>query len=86
MANTIYELNDKWLEEHKTHSLCWTTHTVFDNKNKSGGNKFKECMCYTCYQQARQLLEHVEEITIPKEKNRRRNRKKRSSHISFGAY
>lgn len=70
MADNIYELNDTWLEAHKTHSLCWTTHTVFDNKQKAGGNKFKECTCYTCRQQARQLMEHVAEISVPIKKPR----------------
>jgi hypothetical protein len=56
------ELTDNWINEHREHSLCWMNHTVFQKK-KSAGQRFKECICYTCRKVARQLIGEVGEIS-----------------------
>ncbi len=73
------ELNDAWLSNHQDHSLCWLTHTVF--QKKKGGQKFKECICYTCRKTARELLNKVSTIRLPAEKKPKR--KKRMTKIPF---
>ena len=58
------ELNDEWMAAHKDHSLCWMNHTVFDKKEKIG-RIFRECICYSCTNIARQLLGEIGEIQTP---------------------
>jgi hypothetical protein len=71
MPNSIHELNDIWIQDHKDHSICWLKHTI-------AGTKFKECICYTCSQTARELLDKP--VVIEKKK---RIRKKKREEISM---
>jgi hypothetical protein len=69
------DLDESWLNEHKDHSLCWMSHTVFEKKKKSG-MKFRECICYTCNKSARQLIEEVDVIKAQVIEKKKRSRKK----------
>jgi hypothetical protein len=83
LFGTPESLDDKWIANHKDHSLCWMNHTVFDKQEKTG-RKFKECICYTCRKAARQLLGEVNEKLAPvAEKN---SKKKRIDVVAFGGY
>lgn len=64
---TPVKFNEKWINCHKDHSLCLMNHTIFDKKKKVG-IKYKEYLCYTCRDVAREFIEKVAEKSAPLEK------------------
>jgi hypothetical protein len=72
--STPVPLTDTWLEEHKSHSIGWSTHTVFKGKR---GTQYKECRCYICQSVAQEKIGEVKAVVqkAPKTESKRRTRR-----------
>lgn len=74
LFNEPVPLTDIWLKEHNSHSIGWSTHTIF---NGQYGEKYRECRCYICRSVAREKIGTVkaEYEKIPKKNTTKNTRK-----------